>query len=191
MTTALAPTLWRAFIALAATLVATAAQADAAAWRALASGGHVALMRHALAPGKDDPPGFRLGDCATQRNLNGAGRSQARRAGQAFRRHGAGNVRVYASPWCRCTETAQLLGLGPVTTVAAFGWLKDGPGKQGQISAMMAHIAAVRPGDPSHVLVTHTPNIRALTGVNVASGGIVVVRAEGGRIRVVGRIPPP
>ena len=44
---------------------------DAAnAWKALRAGGHVAFMRHADAPGGfGDPPGFRVDDCATQRNL--------------------------------------------------------------------------------------------------------------------------
>ena len=46
-----------------------------AAWKALREGGHVGLMRHADAPGgAGDPPGFRLDDCATQRNLSDKGR---------------------------------------------------------------------------------------------------------------------
>src|SRR5215211_8430504 len=40
---------------------------EAAAWAALRLGGHVALMRHADAPGAGDPPGFKLNDCTTQR----------------------------------------------------------------------------------------------------------------------------
>jgi hypothetical protein len=52
---------------------------DAAdAWKALRAGGHVALMRHADAPGGvGDPPGFRVDDCATQRNLSEKGRADA------------------------------------------------------------------------------------------------------------------
>ena len=46
-------------------------QADEAAlWAALRDGGDVALIRHALAPGTGDPPGFRVDDCRTQRNLS-------------------------------------------------------------------------------------------------------------------------
>jgi len=38
---------------------------EAEAWAALRAGRHVALMRHADAPGGfGDPPGFRLDDCA-------------------------------------------------------------------------------------------------------------------------------
>ncbi|HBS77726.1 MAG TPA: histidine phosphatase family protein, partial [Pseudomonas sp.] len=43
------------------------------AWTALREGRAVLLMRHALAPGTGDPPGFVLEDCTTQRNLDQAG----------------------------------------------------------------------------------------------------------------------
>ena len=39
-------------------------------WLELDRGGVAVLLRHAQTePGIGDPPGFRLGDCATQRNL--------------------------------------------------------------------------------------------------------------------------
>ena len=57
-----------------------------ALWDALRSGGTVALLRHALAPGTGDPAAFALGDCSTQRNLSEAGRVQARRIGALFGR---------------------------------------------------------------------------------------------------------
>src|SRR5262249_29628370 len=73
---------------LALTLVLLVAPATAAAdteeaWAALAAGGHVALIRHANAPPGygGDPPGFRLDDCKTQRNLDELGRQQARALG--------------------------------------------------------------------------------------------------------------
>ena len=53
---------------------AFAAEDSNEAWKALAEGGHVVLIRHGNAPGPSlgaggDPPGFRIGDCRTQRNL--------------------------------------------------------------------------------------------------------------------------
>jgi hypothetical protein len=45
------------------------------------SGGYVLLIRHADAPGTENPAGFRLDDCGTQRNLSGSGREQARSIG--------------------------------------------------------------------------------------------------------------
>jgi hypothetical protein len=55
-----------------------AAEDAAAIWAALRGGGHVALVRHAgTVGGSGDPPGFKLEDCATQRNLTDKGRAQA------------------------------------------------------------------------------------------------------------------
>ena len=61
---------------------------DAAnAWAALRAGGHVALMRHADAPGGfGDPPGFRVDDCATQRNLSARGGPMRKRSARASNR---------------------------------------------------------------------------------------------------------
>jgi hypothetical protein len=44
------------------------------------AGGHILMIRHALAPGTGDPANFRIGDCSTQRNLDDRGREQARAA---------------------------------------------------------------------------------------------------------------
>lgn len=63
---------------------ATAADGTAAAEALLRQGGVVLALRHALAPGTFDPPGFRLDDCRTQRNLSDDGRAQARRIGNWF-----------------------------------------------------------------------------------------------------------
>jgi hypothetical protein len=54
----------------------------------LAEPGTVLLLRHAMAPGTGDPPGFRPDDCATQRNLSDAGRAQARALGDRLREAG-------------------------------------------------------------------------------------------------------
>ena len=62
---------------------AIAVEADI--WAALRAGGHVALLRHAIAQGIGDPDNFDIGDCKTQRNLSGEGRAQAKRIGDRFR----------------------------------------------------------------------------------------------------------
>jgi len=89
-----------------AVLAAGRAGAEDAAWDALRGGGQVVLIRHAsTVAGLGDPPGFRLDDCATQRNLSDAGRAEARRIGAAFRRHGIPVDRVLSSRWCRCLDS--------------------------------------------------------------------------------------
>ncbi len=75
----------------------------------LAKPGRVLILRHAEAPGVGDPPGFRLGDCATQRNLNESGRRQAQALGARLANAGVTTAQVYSSQWCRCLETARLL----------------------------------------------------------------------------------
>jgi phosphohistidine phosphatase SixA len=161
---------------------------EAALWAALASGGHCALMRHALAPGSGDPAGFRLDDCATQRTLSAAGREQARALGERFRKNGAADVAVFSSLWCRCLETARLLDLGAVTPLRALNSFFRDPSREAAQTAALRHLIHERAGGKSLVLVTHQVNITALTGVFPQSGEIVVVHPEGDDIRVIGRM---
>jgi hypothetical protein len=92
--------------ALALPVSALAQESDALAAR-LHGGGLVLLIRHAqTTPGVGDPPGFRLDDCSTQRNLSEAGRDQARAWGEWLRRNDIATTRVLSSRWCRCRETA-------------------------------------------------------------------------------------
>jgi broad specificity phosphatase PhoE len=86
---------------------------------ALAKGGHVALIRHGNAPPGygGDPPGFRIDDCSTQRNLDDKGRAQARALGEAFLNHGVRVDRIASSPVCRCMDTAFLMAVSKVSAV--------------------------------------------------------------------------
>src|SRR5687768_1696201 len=87
-------------IASSALLLPARAQGLANAWTLLRRPGHVVFIRHAATPGgSGDPPGYRLDDCASQRNLTDAGRDQARRTGEAFRARGLAFDRVLSSPW--------------------------------------------------------------------------------------------
>ena len=173
----------RAVLVLALLVAAAPGRADEALWAALADGGHVALMRHAYAPGTGDPEHFRLEDCSTQRNLDQTGRDQARRTGEAFRDHGVAIGRVLSSRWCRCLETAELLGLGEVVAFAPldsfFGDRGRGPDQTAAVRALLADADAE---GPSLVMVTHQVNITALTGIFPRSGEIVVLRLGGPQI---------
>lgn len=167
---------------------AQARQGDAAAWLALVQGGHVALMRHALAPGIGDPAGFVLDDCTTQRNLSGEGREQARRIGERFREKGIQVAAVHASRWCRALETAELLGLGEVIpTPALDSFFRDRGEADDRTGAARAMIRDWD-GEGTLVLVTHQVNITALVGGGVGSGEIVVARPGAEGLDVVGRL---
>ena len=170
-------------------LTGTARADEAAAWAALRQGGVVALMRHGDAPGVGDPDGWRLDDCTTQRNLSERGRDEARSVGARLRAERIAIARVLSSPWCRCVDTATLVGVGPVQVEPAFAnafvlsdrreALRDG----GQ-----AVIGRWR-GPGVLLVVTHGENIRALTGRSPATAEIVVValRADG-TLREIGSL---
>jgi phosphohistidine phosphatase SixA len=172
---------------------ATARADEAAAWAALRAGGHVALMRHADAPGgAGDPPGFTLGDCATQRNLSAKGREDAARIGARLKAEGVMFEAILSSPWCRCVDTATLMDMGSVETESTFSNAFVLSDQRDSLTAGARALLSAWKGGGTLLVVTHGANIRALTGISPASGEIVVVRiGAGGSIDPLGRIPPP
>ncbi len=184
---------WRAtMLAMSALLAMPAAADEAAAWAALRAGGHVALMRHASTePGLGDPPGYKLDDCATQRNLSAQGREEARRIGEKLRKEGVTVEKVYTSPWCRCRDTA-LEAFGKADDWEALSSFFDdrsrAPGLTERVKNRIGTYSTRRPKG-TVVMVTHNVNIAALTHVAAGTGEIVVVRPDGCcGLKVVGQI---
>lgn len=182
----------RTLVALLALAQFGAAAADEALWTRLRHGGHAVLIRHAATvPGIGDPPGFRLADCATQRNLSEAGREQARRIGAAFRARGVPVGDVLTSRWCRSIDTARL-AFGRATPWPAldssFG--EAGRPTEDKLREVKARLAQPV-GDGNLILVTHNFNIRDLTGVAPAPGEMVIVAPAAAGFQVVGRIAAP
>jgi phosphohistidine phosphatase SixA len=140
-----------------------AAAAPNEAWVALAKGGHVALIRHGNAPPGygGDPPGFRFDDCKTQRNLDDAGREQAKALGEAFRKHGVRVDRIVSSPVCRCMETGQLMAVGAVET--SWTLLPDTGSSAIRVLGLEEMVSSWR-GPGTLVLVTHALTVGRLTG---------------------------
>jgi phosphohistidine phosphatase SixA len=160
-------------------------------WRVLAQPGHVALMRHADAPGTGDPAAFQIGDCATQRNLGETGKTQARRLGERFRSEGVAVSLVLTSQWCRARETASLMALGsPEDAPEALNSFFGRPGeREAATQALKRRLAALPANAATVVMVTHQVNITALTGVFPRSGEIVVLkRKPDGAVTTIGRL---
>jgi phosphohistidine phosphatase SixA len=164
------------------------------AWAALVKGGHVALVRHGNAPPGHggDPPGFRIDDCRTQRNLDEIGREQARAVGEAFRSHGVRVDRLLSSPWCRCLDTARLMAIGPAGSSWALVPDRDptAPVRLGELREM---VSAWR-GPGTLVLVTHALTVRPLIGVLPGQAETVVLKPMPGSplgADLVGRIAAP
>jgi phosphohistidine phosphatase SixA len=170
-------------------LLPAAAGTDVDVWALLKGGGQVVLIRHAITtPGVGDPPGFRLEDCGTQRNLTDDGRQDARRVGEAFRARGIPVARVLSSPWCRCLETARL-AFGTAESWAPLSNLYGrAEARAGQVAQLLPVLGERRAGG-NLVLVTHGSTIAAAIGINPAPAEMVVVTPQGGeRFTVAGRL---
>lgn len=154
------------------------AQVQAADLRLLNAPGHALLLRHALAPGVGDPAGFELDDCSTQRNLSAKGRQQARQIGDQLRAAGIHQANVFSSHWCRCLETAALLGFGepqPLAAIDSFFQADDPNAKSEATRALRQHLADGRQ-QAARIYITHQVNLSALLGGFAASGNGYLVK---------------
>lgn len=180
----------RALLLAAAGAAVLPARADTAALRvAFAAGGAALLLRHAQTEaGIGDPPGFRLDDCRTQRNLSEAGRAQARRAGEALAALRLRVDELRSSRWCRCIDTARLMFPGREVTMleSLNSFFEDRSRAAAQTAALRSYLSQLPPRNA--VLVTHQVNVSALAGVGVAMGEGVVLRMEAGTPRVLARV---
>lgn len=171
---------------------ATAATASEALWNLLKDGGQVVLLRHTITtPGVGDPDGFRVEDCASQRNLTEQGREDARRLGAAFRARGVPVGRVLSSRFCRCLETARL-AFGQAEAYPPLDNLFHDRGREAERARAIRALAVERPEGGNLVLVTHGINIQAAVGLQPAPGEMIIVTPRtDGRYEVRGRIPLP
>ena len=168
-------------------LLSASARADEEIWQRLKQGAHVVLIRHAVTtPGAGDPPGMRLEDCSTQRNLTEEGRAHARRIGEEWRKRAIPIERLLSSPWCRCLETAKL-AFGEAKVAEALSNLFGRPeNRERQVRELRA-LVDKHAGKGNLVLVTHGSTIAALTGVNPATGEMVILS----RGKLAGRLLLP
>lgn len=150
------------------------------------------LVAPCCRPGLGDSPGFRLGDCSTQRNLSAEGRAQSRAIGDLFRANGISSAAVYSSQWCRCLDTARLLGLGKVVPLELLNsFFGDSAAAKEHTAALSAWLRGQRFGGPA-VLVTHQVNITGLTGEVPDSGEMIIARIhEAGPVQVIGHVATP
>jgi len=162
-------------------------------WQRLQGGSHVLVVRHAATePGIGDPPGFALGDCATQRNLSAPGRADAQALGAAVRQHGVPVARVLSSRWCRCQDTARIAFGKAELAPMLDSMMNDDESSRGRKLAELRQAVQAWNGPGNLVLVTHDVNIRALTGDRLAQGEMLVAtRRPDGSLAVVGRLGVP
>jgi phosphohistidine phosphatase SixA len=160
-------------------------------WNVVAAGSSAVFVRHANAPGTGDPRGFRLDDWASQRNLDETGRAQARAMGAAFRQRGIVPSRILTSQWRRCSETAELMDLGPVTaSPEALNSFFENRGLEGQFRREIGVLLAEAPRGVGPLLcITHQVNVTAVAGFVPRVGEAAVFKLEqAGRFVLSGRL---
>ena len=147
----------------------------------LQDGQHVLLMRHADAPGYGDPVDYKLGQCATQRNLGEAGKRQAKLIGDWLVQQGIKEPKLFSSPWCRCLDTASLMNLGPTVIEPSLGSFYDEMSLEKpqtkQLAKLIKKTLVELPNKPI-ILVTHHVNIQAFTGKIIDVGDMVLVKVN-------------
>ena len=173
---------------------ATHALAADDVWALLRKPGHVVLLRHSNAPGsqtESDDMNFK--DCSIQRNLDAAGKAQAARIGDAFRKRGIAKLQLIASQYCRAIETAKLTKLGPVSEnpVLNLVYVADLVAKNAALKKSVELIRKIPPKQLT-MLVTHVGNIQAIASTSLESGEMVVVHLDkSGAVVVDGKIIVP
>jgi phosphohistidine phosphatase SixA len=154
---------------------------QSAVFTALQRGGLVVLIRHASAPGTFDPPGFKLDDCSTQRNLGEQGKQQAIAIGETLKANNVAIESIFSSQWCRCLETARLAF--PSSAVEPTSFLNSPTGtaptlRQTRIEQWRKHIqqfGSQKEKLKNRIYITHNFNIMDLTGEAVAEGQALVL----------------
>jgi phosphohistidine phosphatase SixA len=167
---------------------------DNATWALLKKPGHILLLRHANSP-ESPPDGDHVDfkNCETQRKLDDAGRAQAKRLGDEFRKHGIARLRLLSSQYCRAVETAKLTGLGPVKDLPALNqvYLADLGGMREAGDKTRVFMKTI-PAKQLTMLVSHVSNILAIAGVTLSSGEVAVVHVDAsGALAIDGRIKIP
>ncbi len=140
---------------------------------------HFAVLRHARAPGTGDPPNFKLGDCSTQRNLSKDGVRQAKELGAKLRTEFGNDFSVFTSQWCRCKDTAKLLGGRTPVELPLLNSFYEEPGSgDRQTKELRVWLTKNLPKYSPLILVTHQVNITALTGIFPPEGEIIILKKD-------------
>ena len=146
------------------------------AWNLAQEGDRIIFIRHSLAPGGGDPPGFKIDDCKTQRNLNRKGINQSKKIGKLFQKNKVPIDQVLSSQWCRCKDTAKY-AFSEYTEFTALNSTFQSPfdkneGKQ--LKELYNYVKKWNGNGKNLVLITHYSIITAVTNAVPSSGEIVI-----------------
>ena len=145
-------------------------------WKPAQEGDKIILIRHALAPGRGDPKGFKIEDCKTQRNLNEIGINQSKKIGKLFKEKKIKIDQVLSSQWCRCKDTAKY-AFRNFKEFSALNSTFTPPfdkNEKKQIKELKDFVKNWNGKGKNLVLVTHYVVILAMTGETSSSGELVI-----------------
>lgn len=168
-----------------------AVAADQAPWAELKKGGYVLLIRH----GPTDTlthsthPRADFENCVGQNNLSPEGQLAAKRIGKTFKKRHIPIGEVLAGPYCRTQDTARL-AFGKYKVWDALDLATALPDEEAnKRNAQVAERVGAYTGKKNLVLVTHKPNVDALTLELIEPGTVLILKPEGNSgFQVIGRI---
>ena len=134
------------------------------------------MIRHSLAPGGGDPPGFKINDCKTQRNLNRTGINQSKKIGKLFKKNKVPVDQVLSSQWWRWKDTAKY-AFGNFKEFAALNSTFQSPYNKNEGKQLKELYEFIKKWDgkgKNLVLITHYSIITAVTNAVPSSGEIVI-----------------
>ena len=146
------------------------------AWNLAQEGNKIILIRHSLAPGGGDPPGFKINDCKTQRNLNRTGINQSKKIGKLFKKNKIPVDQVLSSQWCRCKDTAKYAfeNFKEFTALNSTFQSPYNKNERKQLKELYKFIKKWDGKGKNLVLITHYSIITAVTNAVPSSGEIVI-----------------
>ena len=134
-------------------------------WDVLKEGGKVVLMRHApVEKGTESGnPLLRDPSCRNERNLSKQGRRNAEVVGRKFREKNIPVSKVMHSPFCRTTDTAHI-AFGKASPAEYLSLIEIlGPDEVEQQTEALNQVIGSFAGKGNLILVTHAPNINAVS----------------------------
>jgi broad specificity phosphatase PhoE len=161
---------------------AAATAADTDMWTKLKQGGYVILVRHGPTDSMTHSthPRAEFENCVGQNNLSPEGQDEAKRIGRAFKKKRIPIGEVLSGPYCRVQDTARI-AFGRVHVWDALDLQTALPEEEAvkRTEQVAARVGSYQ-GKKNLVLVTHRPNIDALTLELIEPGTLLILKPEGG-----------
>jgi phosphohistidine phosphatase SixA len=161
-----------------------AATLDRDVFSSMQTGGYVLYFRHGPTDFSQIDTTTDYNDCSKQRNLTDAGRTLERRVGAAIRKLSIPIGGVFADPFCRTRESAQLL-FGRYSVLRQLM-----PGATSLSDNLRRVLATLPEGRVNTAMVLHHDELVAIDGPSLAEGEAAVFKPDGSRFQLIAQITP-